>query len=169
MSIVFDCKSPDTASVVCPGATAVTTPVRLTRATAGSAADHCNASGLTTRPPCAGTTTWSVSTSPGDITTGVPSWIARSLGCTTIGAVAVRPPVLVTCTVPWPGASATMTPFWSTLAISGRRDFQVTATGAAGEPSSLSARGNTRVFSEGSRYTVGGSIRSTAAGPEPTT
>src|SRR5439155_1250049 len=66
-------------------------------------------------------------------------------------------------------SSPTITPFWSTLAISGRSDFQVTATGAAGEPSSLSARGDTRVFSEGSRYTVGGSIRSTAAGPEPTT
>src|SRR5205823_450349 len=66
-------------------------------------------------------------------------------------------------------ASATTTPFWSTLAMSGRSDFHVTVTGAAGEPSSLSARGNTRVFSDGSRYTVGGSIRSTAAGPEPTT
>ena len=150
MSIVFDCKSPDTASVVCPGATAVTTPVRLTRATAGSAADHCNAGGLTTRPPWAGTTTWSVSTSPGDTTTGVPSWIAMSLGCTTIGAVAVRPPVLVTCTVPWPGASATMTPFWS-LAMSGRKDFHATATGAAGVPSSFKARGDARVFSEGRR------------------
>src|SRR2546421_7851219 len=47
----------------------------------------------------------------------------------------------------------------STLAMSGRSDFHVTATGAAGEPSSLSARGTTRVFSDGSRYTVGGSIR----------
>src|SRR5439155_111418 len=148
MSTVFVCSSPTTLSVVRPGATAVTTPVRLTRATLGSAADHCRASGLTNRPPCAGTITWSVSTSPGDMTRGIGSWIAMSLGCTTIGAVAVRPPELVTCTVPWPGASATITPFWSTLAISGRSDFQVTATGAAGEPSSLSARGDTRVFSE---------------------
>src|SRR6266581_7419631 len=92
-----------------------------------------------------------------------------SLGWTTTGAVAVRPPELVTCTVPWPGASATITPFWSTLAMSGRSDFQVAVTGAAGEPSSLSARGDTRVFSDGRRYTVGGSIRSTAAGPVPTT
>jgi len=106
---------------------------------------------------------------PGDMTRGTGSWIAMSLCCTTTGAVAVRPPELVTCTVPWPVASATTTPFWSTLAMSGRRDFHVTATGAAGEPSSRSARGNTRVFSDGSRYTVGGSIRSTAAGPEPTT
>src|SRR5206468_2189377 len=103
------------------------------------------------------------------MTRGIGSWIAISLGCTTTGAVAVRPLEPVTCTVPWPGASATTTPFWSTLAMSGRSDFHVTVTGAAGEPSSLSARGNTRVFSDGSRYTVGGSIRSTAAGPEPTT
>src|SRR5438046_8675365 len=90
-----------------------------------------------------------------------------SLGWTTTGAVAVRPPELVTCTVPWPGARATITPFWYTLAMSGRRDFQVTVTGAAGEASSLSARGDTRVFSDGRRYTVGGSIRSTAPGTVP--
>src|SRR5438046_2414849 len=102
------------------------------------------------------------------MTRGIGSWIAISLGCTTTGAVAVRPLEPVTCTVPWPGASATTTPFWSTLAMSGRSDFHVTVTGAAGEPSSLSARGNTRVFSDGNRYTAGGSIRSTAAGPEPT-
>src|SRR5437879_95588 len=167
MSTVFVCSNPTTPRVVRPGATAVTTPVRLTRATPGSPADHCRASGLTTRPPCAGTITWSVSTSPGDITTGTDSWIAMSLGCTTTGAVAVRPLELVTCTVPWPADSATITPFWSTLAISGRSDFHVTATGAAGEPSSLSARGTTRVFSDGSRYTVGGSIRITEAGPVP--
>src|SRR6266704_6653675 len=167
MSRVLDWSSPETVSVVRPGATAVTTPVRLTRATPASAADHCRASGLTTRPPCVGTTTRSVSTSPGESRSGLGSWIAMSLGVTTIGAVAVRPVVLVTCTVPWPGASATVTPFWSTLAISGRSDFHVTATGAAGDPSSLSARGDTRVFSEGSRYTVGGSMRSTVAGPLP--
>src|SRR5256885_15434564 len=103
------------------------------------------------------------------MTRGIGSWIAISLCCTTTGAVAVRPLELVTCTVPWPGASATTTPFWSTLAMSGRSDFHVTVTGAAGEPSSLRARGDTRVFSDGSRYTVGGPIRSTAAGPEPTT
>src|SRR2546425_642849 len=91
MSTVFVCKSPATLSVVRPGATAVTTPVRLTRATPGSAADHCRASGLTNRPPCPGTTTRSVSTSPGDMTSGTASWIAISLGCTTTGAVAVRP------------------------------------------------------------------------------
>src|SRR5947208_1085590 len=169
MSTAFVCSNPTTLSVVRPGATAVTTPVRLTRATPGSAADHCRASGLTNRPPCAGTTTWSVSTSPGDMTRGTGSWIAMSLGCTSTGAVAVRPLELETCTVPWPGASATITPFWSTLAMSGRRDFHVTATGAAGAPSSLSARGTTRVFSDGRRYTVGGSIRRTAAGPLPTT
>src|SRR6266571_3963684 len=167
MSRVLDWSSPETASVVRPGATAVTTPVRLTRATPASAADHCRASGLTTRPPCVGTTTRSVSTSPGESRSGLGSWIAMSLGVTTIGAVAVRPVVLVTCTVPCPCASATMTPFWSTLAISGRSDFHVTATGAAGDPSSLSARGDTRVFSEGSRYTVGGSMRSTVAGGLP--
>src|SRR5882672_36346 len=65
--------SPTTLSVVRPGVTAMTTPVRLTRATAGSAADHCRASGLTNRPPCAGTTTWSVSTSPGDMIRGTGS------------------------------------------------------------------------------------------------
>src|SRR5467141_787611 len=169
ISTVFACSSPTTLSVVRPGVTAVTTPVRLTRAMPGSAADHCRASGLTNRPPCAGTITWRVSTSPGDMTRGTASWIAMSLGCTTTGAVAVRPPALVTCTVPWPGASATTTPVWSTLAMSGRSDFHVTVTGAAGEPSSLSARGDTRVFSDGRRYTVGGSIRSTAAGPAPRT
>ena len=150
-----------------PGATAVTTPVSETRATFGSAEDHCIVRGLTTRPPCPGTITCSVSTAFGPSATGLGSWIAMSLGCTTTGAVAVRPVELVTCTVPWPAANATITPFWSTLAMSGRSDFHVTATGAAGEPSSLSARGTTRVFSDGSRYTVGGSMRSTAAGPVP--
>jgi len=127
------------------------TPVSDTRATLGSADDHCSVSGLTTRLPCAGTTTCSVSVSPGPSATGLGSWIAMSLCCTTTGAVAVMPAALVTCTVPWPAASATITPFWSTLAMSGRSVFHVTATGAAGEPSSLSARGNTRVFSDGSR------------------
>jgi len=73
MSTVFVWRSPATVSVVRPGATAVTIPVRLTRAIPGSAADHCRASGLTNRPPCAGTTTWSVSTSPGDMTSGTGS------------------------------------------------------------------------------------------------
>src|SRR5207253_2574081 len=68
MSTAFVWRSPATVSVVRPGATAVTTPVRLTRATPGSTADHCRASGLTNRLPCAGTTTCSVSTSPGDMT-----------------------------------------------------------------------------------------------------
>src|SRR6266699_2511962 len=129
MSTLLVCSRPDTESVVFPGATAVTTPVRDTRATFGSADAHCIVSGLTTRPPCPGTITCSVSTSL--------------------------------------GPSATITPFWSTLAMSGRSDFHVTATGVAGEPSSLSARGTTRVFSDGSRYTVGGSIRITEAGPVP--
>src|SRR5881296_3660185 len=167
MSTLLVCSRPDTESVVFPGATAVTTPVRDTRATFGSADAHCIVRGLTTRFPCPGTITCSVSTSLGPSVTGLGSWIAMSLGCTTTGAVAVSPVELVTCTVPWPADSATITPFWSTLAISGRRDFQVTATGAAGDPSSLSARGDTRVFSEGSRYTVGGSMRSTVAGPLP--
>src|SRR2546421_177992 len=83
------------------------------------------------------------------------------------GLTATAPVELDTCTVPWPAESATITPFRSTLAMSGRSDFHVTATGAAGEPSSLSARGTTRVFSDGSRYTVGGSIRMTEAGPVP--
>src|SRR3989441_1924134 len=169
MSTLLVCSSPETESVVLPGATAVTTPVSEARATLGSAEDHCKVRGLTTRPPCAGTITCRVSVSPGPSVTGVGSWIVMSLCCTTTGAVAVRPVELVTCTVPWPGASATTTPFWSTLAMSGRSDFHVTVTGAAGKPSSLTARGDTRVFSDGSRYTVGGSIRSTAAGPEPTT
>src|SRR2546428_3122031 len=107
-STVFVCSSPATVSVVCPGATAVTTPVRLTRATPASAVDHCSASALTRRPPCVGTVTWSVSTSPGDITNGTGSCTATSLCCTTTGAVAVSP-ALVTCTVPCPGASATIT------------------------------------------------------------
>src|SRR5690348_18340185 len=51
--------------------------------------------------------------------------------------------------------------------MSGRSDFQVTATGAAAVPSSFSARGKTRVFSDGRRYTVGGSIRNIVAGPLP--
>src|SRR5207253_2531659 len=168
MSTLLVCSSPDTDSVVLPGATAVTTPVSDTRATFGSADAHCIVRGLTTRFPCPGTITCSVSTSLGPSVTGLGSWIAMSLGCTTTGAVAVSPVELVTCTVPWPADSATITPFWSTLAISGRSDFHVTATGAAGEPSSLSARGTTRVFSDGSRYTVGGSIRITEAGPVPT-
>ncbi len=167
MSTLLVCSSPETESVVLPGATAVTTPVSETRATFGSAEDHCMVSGLTTRFPCPGTITCRVSTSLGPSVTGLGSWIAMSLGCTTTGAVAVRPVELVTCTVPWPADNATITPFWSTLAMSGRSDFHVTATGAAGEPSSLSARGTTRVFSDGSKYTVGGSMRSTAAGPVP--
>src|SRR5256885_409694 len=84
--------SPATVSVVRPGATAVTTPVRLTRATLASAVDHCSASALTRRPPCTGTVTCSVSMSPGDITRGTGSWTATSLGCTTTGAVVVSPP-----------------------------------------------------------------------------
>ena len=167
MSTLLVCSSPDTESAVLPGATAVTTPVSDTRATFGSADAHCIVRGLTIRPPCPGTTTWSVSTSLGPSVTGLGSWIATSLACTTTGAVAVSPVELVTCTVPWPTDSATTTPFWSTLAMSGRSDFHVTATGAAGEPSSLSARGARRVFSDGSRYTVGGSIRITEAGPVP--
>src|SRR6266568_3927126 len=127
--------------VVRPGATAVTTPVSETRAMLGSAVAHCIATGLTTRLPCAGTITWSVSTSPGESATGVASKIAISLCWTTTGAVAVRPVALMTWTVPWPGASATTRPFRSTLAMSGRKDRQVTDTGAAGEPSSLSGRG----------------------------
>src|SRR6267143_6143378 len=167
ISTLLVCNRPDTESVVFPGATAVTTPVSDTRATFGSADAHCIVSGLTTRPPWPGTITCSVSRSLGPSVTGLGSWIATSLGCTTTGAVAVSPVEPVTCTVPWPAESATITPFWSTLAISGRSDFHVTATGAAGEPSSLSARGTTRVFSDGSRYTVGGSIRITEAGPAP--
>src|SRR5256714_14439483 len=131
-STVLVCNSPATVSVVRPGATAVTTPVRLTRATLASAVDHCSASALTRRPPCTGTVTCSVSMSPGDITRGAGSCTATSLCCTTTGAVAVSPPALVTCTVPCPGASATITPFWSTLPMSGRSDFHVTRTGAAG-------------------------------------
>ena len=96
MSTVFVCSSPETVSVVRPGATAVTTPVRLTRATLASAADHCSASGLMTRPPCAGTTTRRVSTSPGERRRGLDSGMAISLGWTTTGAVAVRPAALVT-------------------------------------------------------------------------
>src|SRR5207247_11325568 len=99
------------------------------------------------------------------MTRGIGSWIAISLCCTTTGAVAVRPLELVTCTVPWPGASATITPFWSTLAISGRRDFQVAATGAAGEPSSLRARGDARVCADGTRAPVDGAIRRPEPGP----
>src|SRR5439155_1424918 len=133
MSTLLVCSSPDTDSVVLPGATAVTTPVSDTRATFGSADAHCIVRGLTTRFPCPGTITCSVSTSLGPSVTGLGSWIAMSLGCTTTGAVAVSPVELVTCTVPWPADSATITPFWSTLAISGRSDFHVTATGAAGE------------------------------------
>src|SRR2546430_1218617 len=167
MSTLLVCSSPDTDSVVLPGATAVTTPVSDTRATFGSADAHCIVRGLTTRFPCPGTITCSVSTSLGPRVAGLGSWIAMSLGCTTTGAVAVSPVELVTCTVPWPADSATITPFWSTLAISGRSDFHVTATGAAGEPSSLSARGTTRVFSGGSRDTVGGSIRLTETRPVP--
>ena len=44
-----------------------------------------------------------------------------------------------------------MLPFWSTLAMSSRRDFQTTRTGAAGEPSSRNARGAACVFSDGRR------------------
>jgi hypothetical protein len=58
---------------------------------------------------------------------------------------------LVACTVAWPRARATTTPLGSTFAISGRNDFQVTATGAAGEPSSFNARGEARTFSDGRR------------------
>src|SRR5207253_9205573 len=123
--------------------------------------------GMTMRHPGPGTSTCSVSTPLAPSVTGLGSSIAMSLGCTTTGAVAVRPVEPVTCTVPWPADSATTTPFWSTLAMSGRSDFHVTATGAAGKPSSLSARGASRVFSDGSRYTVGGSIRITEAGPVP--
>src|SRR3989440_9764169 len=167
MSTLLVCSSPDTESAVLPGATAVTTPVSDTRATFGSADAHCIVRGLTIRPPCPGTTTCRVSTSLGPSVTGLGSWIAMSLGCTTTGAVAVSPVELDTCTVPWPAESATITPFRSTLAISGRSDFHVTATGAAGEPSSLSARGTTRGFSGGSRDTGGGSIPLTETGPAP--
>src|SRR2546429_5280053 len=167
MSTLLVCSSPDTESAVLPGATAVTTPVSDTRATFGSADAHCIVRGLTIRPPCPGTTTCRVSTSLGPSVTGLGSWIAMSLGCTTTGAVAVSPVELDTCTVPWPAESATTTPFRSTLAMSGRSDFHVTATGAAAEPSALTARGTTRVFSDGSRYTVGGPVRMTEAGPAP--
>ena len=44
-----------------------------------------------------------------------------------------------------------MLPFWSTLAMSSRKDFQTTRTGAAGEPSSRRARGEAWVFSDGNR------------------
>src|SRR2546422_597786 len=71
MSTLLVCSSPETESVVLPGATAVTTPVSETRATLGSAEDHCIVRGLTTRPPCPGTTTCSVSTSLGPSATGL--------------------------------------------------------------------------------------------------
>ena len=67
---------------------------------------------------------------------------AKSDCCTTTGAVAVSPLGPVACTVAWPMLKATTTPLGSTFAISGRNDFQVTATGAAGEPSSFRARGD---------------------------
>src|SRR5256886_11951969 len=108
MSTLLVCSSPDTDSVVLPGATAVTPPVSDHRATFGSADGHCIVRGLTTRFPCPGTITWSVSTSLGPSVTGLGSWIAMSLGCTTTGAVAVSPVELVTCTVPWPADSATI-------------------------------------------------------------
>src|SRR2546428_10345979 len=90
-----------------------------------------------------------------------------SLCWTTTGAVAVRPVEPVTCTVPWPADNATITPFWSTLAMSGRSDFHVAATGAAGGPPSLGARRPARRVSDGSRDTVGRPLRRTAAGPLP--
>src|SRR6267378_607669 len=110
MSTLLVCSRPETESVVFPGATAVTTPVSDTRATFGSADAHCIVSGLTTRPPWPGTITCSVSRSLGPSVTGLGSWIATSLGCTTTGAVAVSPDEPVTCTVPWPAESATITP-----------------------------------------------------------
>src|SRR5205807_1363380 len=87
MSRLLVCSSPDTESAVLPGATAVTTPVSDTRATFGSADAHCIVRGLTIRPPCPGTTTWRVSTSLGPSVTGLGSWIAMSLCCTTTGGV----------------------------------------------------------------------------------
>ena len=92
-----------------------------------------------------------MSTSPGDKAIGLCSRMATSVCCTTTGAVAVSPPGAVTCTVPWPDDSATITPFASMLAMSSRKDFHVTGRGAAGDPSSLRARGKTRVFSDGKR------------------
>src|SRR5207249_1156406 len=86
---LFPVSNPDTEDVVLPGATAVTTPVSETRATFATAEDHCIVRGLTTRPPCPGTITCSVSTAFGPSATGLGSWIAMSLGCTTTGAVAV--------------------------------------------------------------------------------
>src|SRR3989442_14672169 len=79
-----------------------------------------------------------------------------SLCWTTTGAVAVRPVEPVTCTVPWPADSATITPFWSTLAMSGRREFHVTATIDAGELCSRRARRLMRVvFDERRKMLVG--------------
>src|SRR2546422_351203 len=132
MSTLLVCSSQETGGVVLPGATAVTTPVSETRATLGSAEDHCIVRGLTTRPPCPGTTTCSVSTSLGPSATGLGSRIAMSLGCTTTGAVAVRPGELVTCTVPWPADNAPITPFWSTFAMPGRRHARFDDGDAAG-------------------------------------
>src|SRR5207247_501501 len=87
-SAAFVWSSPETVTVVRPGATATTTPVRVTRATLGSPDDHWTLSGLTRRLPCAGTATWSVSTSPGDSAIGLCSRMATSVCCTTTGAVA---------------------------------------------------------------------------------
>ena len=150
-SMVFIWSSPVTVSVALPALTARTKPSMFTCATLGSLDDHCSANGFTCRPFCDGTITRSVSTSPGDSRMGFVAWIAASADATTTGAVAVSPPGPVTWSVPCPGASATTFPFWSTPAMSSRSDFQATRTGAAGEPSSRSARGKTRVFSEGRR------------------
>ena len=139
--MLFCCSRPCTVSAAFPDPTALTTPLRLTCATDWSLEVHCNASGLTRRFPCAGTTTCSVSASPGARVTDAGPRIAKSACCTTIGAVAVSPAGPTTWIVPWPVLSATTVPFASTLATSSLSDFQVTATGAAGEPSSRSARG----------------------------
>ena len=91
-----------------------------------------------------------MSCSPGARISGPRSAIATSAACTTTGAVAVSVPLDIWI-VPCPEASATMLPFWSTLAMSSRKDFQTTRTGAAGEPSSRRARGEAWVFSDGNR------------------
>ena len=94
-SIVLFCSRPDTANVALPGATAVNTPVRLTRATPGSLEVHWRASGLMTRRFWVGTMTRTVSDSPGPSVMGPDSPKAKSVCCTTTGAVAVSPLALV--------------------------------------------------------------------------
>jgi len=118
------CSKPDTVSVVFPGPAAVTTPARLTRTTLWSFEAHCKHQRVH-RPV--------VLRRDDDVQRVDLTRRQRQRRCSRTVTRRLHhhrrrgreTPTAVAWIVPWPAASATTLPFWSTLATSVRSEFQV--------------------------------------------